>query len=216
MGRGDFIELTEAVAAAAPGDRLLVYPGVYEGGLVLDKPLEIIGQGERDSITIQAQGENVVLFQASMGRITNLSLRQLGGGKWYGVDIERGRLHLAGCDISSRSLACVAIHGSADPEVNGNRIHDGKQSGVFVHGDGRGRIEDNDISGNAYSGIEVKEGGNPTVRSNRINRNGFEGVWVWDGGSGTFEENDLRGNERGPWDIEESAGEVQRSGNIEE
>ena len=39
-GRGDFATVSAAIAAAKPGDRILVRPGLYEEGLVVDKPLE--------------------------------------------------------------------------------------------------------------------------------------------------------------------------------
>ena len=48
-----------------------------------------------------------------------------------------------------------------------NRIHDGKQSGVYVFKEGRGVIEDNEIFANAGVGIHVEtnnEGGQPALR----------------------------------------------------
>jgi len=46
MHRGDHVTITEAIEAADPGDRILVRPGTYHEGLVIDKPgLEIIGDG---------------------------------------------------------------------------------------------------------------------------------------------------------------------------
>ena len=72
----------------------------------------------------------MVVFRANISRIANLTLRQAGGeGTWYGVDIGQGRLELEGCDITSHSGACVAIHGGADPRLRRNTIHDGKQCG---------------------------------------------------------------------------------------
>ena len=44
-GRGDFTTVSAAIKAAKPGDRILVRPGLYEEGLVVDKPLEILGDG---------------------------------------------------------------------------------------------------------------------------------------------------------------------------
>ena len=43
--RGDFATVGAAIKAAKPGDRILVRPGLYEEGLVVDKPLEILGDG---------------------------------------------------------------------------------------------------------------------------------------------------------------------------
>ena len=203
MGRGDHITITEAIEAANPGDRILVRPGLYQEGLVIDKPgLEIIGDGNLDGVMVQATGETALLFKTTMGRVTNLTLQQMGGGRnWYGVDIAQGRLELEECNITSQSDACVVIHGGADPLLRRNHIHDGKKSGVFVYDNGQGVLEDNDIFGNSLSGMFITEGGNPTLRHNRINKNGYWAVWVYNGGGGTIEDNDLRDNAKGAWNI---------------
>jgi parallel beta-helix repeat protein len=194
-GRGDFPTVSAAIRAAKPGDRIVVRPGLYEEGLVVDKPLEILGDGPAGEVEIRVRGTNVLLFKASIGRVANLTLRQAGGeGKWFGVDITQGRLDLEGCDISSQSLACVAIHDSADPRLRRNQIHDGKQVGVLVYDDGLGTLEDNDITGNALSGVEIMTGGNPTLRRNQIHDNKEVGVAVHDDGLGTLEDNDITAN----------------------
>jgi parallel beta-helix repeat protein len=110
----------------------------------------------------------------------------------------RGRLELEGCDIASESLACVAIRNGADPRLRRNRIHDGKDVGVYVYDSGMGTLEDNDITANANTGVTVRSGGNPTLRRNRINRNTYEAVRVYEGGRGVIENNDLTGNKRVP------------------
>ena len=145
---------------------------------MIDKPLEIIGDGELGDVVIQATGKDVLVFKTTMGRISNLSMRQMGGGQWYGVDIAQGRLELEGCDITSQSLACVAIHDGADPRLRRNRIHDGKQTGVAVYKNGQGTLEDNDIFGNALAGVEIKTGSNPMLRRNRIHDGKTGGIYV--------------------------------------
>lgn len=194
--RGDHATLTEALEAAKPGDRILVRPGLYKEGVVIDKPVEIVGDGELGEVVVEASGKNVVLFQANMGRIANLTLRQTGGGDWFCVRIGQGRLDLEACDITSQSLACVAIHGGADPRLRRNRIHDGKTGGVYVYDNGQGTLEDNDISGNAMAGVDITEGSNPTARRNRIHNGKTDGVFVRENGQGTLEDNDIFANAR--------------------
>jgi parallel beta-helix repeat protein len=193
--RGDFSTIKAAIDAAKPGDRILVRPGLYQEGLVIDKPLEILGDGPVADISIRARDADVVLFQTNIGRISNLTLRQVGGrGRWFGVDITQGRLEMEGCDISSDSLACVAIQDGADPRLRRNRLHDGEQGGVYVLRDGLGTLEDNEISGNALAGVEIAAGGNPILRRNQIRDGKSTGVLVRKGGLGTFEDNDITGN----------------------
>jgi len=195
---GNFLTLTAAIESAQPGDRILVRPGLYRENIVLDKPLEIIGQGSVEDIVIQAGDADVLLFKTNIGRVTNLTLQQLGGsgGKklWYGVNIEQGRLELEGCNISSQSGACVAIHGGADPHLRRNLIHDGKQSGVHVYNGGLGTLEDNDITGNSYTGVMITRQGNPTLRRNRIHDGKESGTHIDGTGLGLLEDNDISGN----------------------
>jgi len=117
MYRGDYATISEAIEAADPGDRIIVRPGLYQEGLVIDKPLEIIGDGKLEEIMVQAAGENVLLFRTTMGRVANLTLRQIGGGEWSCVDIGQGCLELMDCDVTSLGLTCVVIHGNADPHA---------------------------------------------------------------------------------------------------
>lgn len=214
--RGDFATITEALKAVKPGARILVRPGVYEEGIVLDKPVELLGDGPRDKIVIESSGQDTVLFKATVGRLANLTLRQTKGGiRYYGVDIAKGRLEVEDCDISSQSLTCVAIHGRTNPTLRRNRIHDGNGCGVIVSKNGQGTLEDNEIFANAF-GVVIWTGGNPTLRRNRISKNGWNGIRVWDKGGGIFEDNDLRGNADEAWDIApDCEANVQRSGNLE-
>ena len=219
MHRGDHASIAAAISAASPGDRIIVRPGLYEESLVIDKALEIIGEGPSGDVVLKGTADtSTIAFRANMGRIANITIRQPPGEKTrYAVSIEQGRLDLEQCDISSDNAAAVAIRGGSDPRVRRNRIHDGKQGGVYVNENGQGLLEDNEIFGNALAGVEIKEGGNPTLRRNRITENGHEAVWISDGGGGTFIDNDLRGNRRGAWDIADGCEPlVQRRGNIDD
>ncbi len=214
---GDFTTISAAIEAAQPGDRIVVRPGLYPEGLVIDKTLQIIGDGGPGEVVVQAEGKDVILFQTTMGRVANLTLRQNGGGDWSGVDITQGRLDLEDCDITSKGPACVAIHGGADPRLRRNRIHDGKQGGVWVYDDGQGTLEGNDIFGNALAGVEIKTGANPTLRSNRIHDGKGSGVVVHDeNGQGTLEDNDIFGNATSGVDISEGANPTLRGNRIQD
>lgn len=191
--RGDFQTISAAIQQAAAGQRILVRPGRYQEGLRLEKPLEIIGEGNLDEIIIEATGQDAVFFHTEFGRVAQLTLRQNGGGSFYAVEIGQGRLELEGCDISSQSLAGIAIHGGADPRIRHNRIHDGPSSGILVHENGRGTLEDNDIFGHGLSGIEITTGGDPVLRRNRIHDGKGAGVYVHQNGRGAFEDNEIFG-----------------------
>jgi F-box protein 11 len=191
---GAFATVSAAIKAAKPGDRILVRPGLYQECLVIDKPLEIIGDGPVEDIEIRGRGASVLSFQATIGRVANLTLRQVAGDSGLGVEIRQGRLDLEGCDLSSKSGSCIYIRDSADPRVRGNRIHDARDAGVLVYGNGLGTLEDNEISGGGKSGVIIREGGNPVLRRNQISDNRDAGVLVYDNGLGMLEDNEIAGN----------------------
>jgi parallel beta-helix repeat protein len=210
---GDYATISSAIEMAVPGARIVVRPGEYREGLVITKPLEIIGEGDRNEIVVIARGQDALLFKTNLGRVSNLTLRQAGGGDWFGVDIAQGRLELEACDITSRSLACVAIHGGADPRLRRNRIHGGKEAGIFIFEGGQGIIEDNDVSGNR-GGIAISGGSNPALRRNRIHRSKEEGVFVYEDGQGLFEDNEIFRNRYSGVEVTEGGNPTLRRNRI--
>jgi F-box protein 11 len=214
LHRGDYSKIADALQVAESGYRILIRPGLYREGIIIDKAVELIGDGDPGDVVIEATGKDVILFRANMGRAVNLTIRQAGEGEWYGVDIEQGRLDLEACDITSRSLACVAIHGGADPRLRRNRIHDGQQSGVHVFDNGLGTLEDNEIVGNRLAGVSVKTGGNPTFRRNRIYDGNSSGVFVFENGVGVFEDNEIFGNAVAGVSIAEGGNPILRRNRI--
>ena len=214
MGRADHVTISEAIEAADSGDRILVKPGLYQESLVIDKPVELIGDGATEDIVIQSVGANAILFKTTMGRVSNMTLRQMHGGDWFCVNATQGRLFLEECDITSLSLACVAINGGADPRLRRNKIHHSNQSGVIVYDNGLGNIDDNDIYANGLSGVEIRNGANPVLHGNRIYENKEAGVYVYDDGQGRLENNDIYLNSRAGMRIGNSGRPVLRRNRI--
>jgi F-box protein 11 len=107
-------------------------------------------------------------------------------------------------EIFANALSGVQIDRGGNPTLRRNRIHDGKQDGVYVLENGEGIMEQNEISANTLSGVEITSGGNPTLRRNRIFGNKRYGIRILENSGGVFESNDLRGNPNA-WDIASSS-----------
>lgn len=193
-GRGDFTTMRAAIRAAEPGDRISVRPGLYEERLVVDEPLEILGDGPVSKIEIRAHGTHVLAFEARSGRVSNLTLRQTGGNDCHGVEIRRGQLQLDGCDINSQSAACVAILGGAESLLRRNKIHNGAKSGVLIRDGALGTLEENTITENTTSGVIISTGANVTLRGNKIHGNMESGIFVYGHASATLLDNDITDN----------------------
>jgi F-box protein 11 len=205
-GHGDYLTIGEAIDAAKPGDSIHVRAGEYHEGLVLTKPLEIIGDGA-NQVQVEATGTNAVLVHLGEGgtnsspitrrrvRIAGLTLRT-NADERFGVDVKRGHLVIEDCDISSQSLACVAVCGKeAKATLRRNTIHDGAEGGVYIRDGANALVEHNRISGHKKPAVEVLEHANATVRDNVIEDNKDNGVRVFDNGRADLRDNTLLKNE---------------------
>jgi parallel beta-helix repeat protein len=194
MLRGPHRTIADALAVAASGDRIIVRPGTYDEGLLVDKPLEILGEGKAEEIIVQTERSNALAFRTTLGRVANVTFRQLGGGDYFAVDITQGRLTLERCRIESASLAGIAIHGAeAEPIVRNSTIHRCRQSGVIVFDRARGTLEENDVANNSIFGILIRDGASPVLRGNQVHDNEHGGVSV-DAAVGRIEDNSIFSN----------------------
>jgi F-box protein 11 len=199
-GDGDYINISGALKFAGPGARLLVRPGVYREGLVLDKPVEINGDGTPGTVIIANADASCVLMRTDEARVRGLTLRQesvigIGQEGFFAVDIPQGRLTLEDCDITSDSLSCVGIHNDlTDPIIRRCRIHAGSDSGVFVFDAARGTVEDCDIDNNTNVGVAITGDATLVVKRCAIHGGRDAGVVAWKGGSGSVENCTIFGN----------------------
>ncbi|KAF2393282.1 right-handed parallel beta-helix repeat-containing protein [Pseudomonas frederiksbergensis] len=216
LHRGHFTTISEALKVAKAGDQILVRPGTYQEAIVIDKPLEIIGDGPIGEVVIESKNATTVRFHSTMGRLSNLVLRQMGSEKYFCIDISQGRLDVDGCDITSKKLSGVSVRSGASPQFRRNRIHSCGQSGVLIREGSSGTFEDNEIFGNFFSNVFVKAGANPTFRRNRIFESKQSGIYIFEQGYGLFEDNEVFGNGTVAVIIKDDGGPVIRRNRLYE
>lgn len=150
MGEG----LAEAIAGAAPGDVLILSPGLHRGPVVIDKPLVLDGRGEAridaggTGSVIKVTGEDVVIRGLTLTGSGN-SHQEIDSGVL--MTREAARVLVEDNRIEG-NLYGVDIHGARDSIVRGNTII-GRQdrrmndrgNGVYVWNAPGAVVEGNDI-----------------------------------------------------------------------
>lgn len=193
-GNGDFTTISSAIAAAEPGSRIFIRPGDYPENLMLDKALELIGDGAREDIRVVVSEGHAMHVTAAMARVSTLTLlRSAGEGKGVALWVTAGRAAFEDCAFSSKSLSAVVVKGAA-PSFRRCRFHDSTQSGLFVHENARPRIEDCELVGNGLHGLAIKTGAEPVLRRCVLRGNTYDGAFVYENGRGTLEDCELIGN----------------------
>ena len=70
---------------------------------------------------------------------------------------DNGRGIIEGNEIHSNALAGVWITTGSQPTLRRNRIHSGKQVGIYFYDNGGGVLEENDIYNHCFSGIQIRQ-----------------------------------------------------------
>jgi F-box protein 11 len=193
----DYRSISDAIKHVPEKTRILVRPGTYRESIVLDKNVEIVGDGPREQIVLLSSND------ASCIRVATDSAAVVRGTTIHGrakdhcaIDIPRGRLHMSDCIVTCETQrACIEIHNStAQPLIEKCIIRDGGANGILVYDQGAGVIEDCDISNNKRAGVVVERGGDPLVRRCQMHDGQASGIYVQENGKGTFEDCDISNN----------------------
>ncbi|HEY7910337.1 MAG TPA: right-handed parallel beta-helix repeat-containing protein [Blastocatellia bacterium] len=189
---GDYESISEAIRNARPGMRLLVNPGTYFESIVIDKNVELVGQTSLGTVVVESTGGACISMQAAGATVRGMTLRNKGGSlgkRFNAIDIGQGQLTVEDCDVSSDSIAAIAVHGSsANPTIRRTKIHDSPEQGVAFYSSAQGTMEDCEVFGNALAGIEIKESANPTIRGTKVHDGKGSALIVNSGGKGLIED----------------------------
>ncbi len=197
-------KLARAVAAARPGDSLRLAPGLYDGPVVVDRPLSIEG---RPGVVVDGGGHGTVIRITARGvairglTVRNSGIRQEDIDSGIFADkggddavIEDNRLENNEFGISLRGAAgAVARHnvilGRQDLRVNE------RGDGISVWNATGARVEDNDVRF-GRDGIRSTSSHDNVFSGNRFHELRFAVHYMWTDG-GTVSGNLSEGNEVG-------------------
>ena len=151
--------INQAIRSAEPGARISVQPGVYRESLIVDKPIQLMGDGPVEQIIIESRDSPSLIIRAREGEVKGLSLHcyvEDNHANYPAIDIGYGQMLLEGCDVVSNSSVCISIHGlDVAPTIRQCRIHDGSNYGIWLWDKAAGLVEECEIAGMSGAGIMV-------------------------------------------------------------
>lgn len=190
--------LQERIAAAVPGSTLVIEAGLYQGRIVIEGPLTLVGvdrpviDGGGDGSVVTISGEGVV-FQGFEVRHSGRAVTQEAAG----IKVS-GSGHRIEDNIVDDVYFGIHLADGGSNQVIGNRITPGHRPGArpghavsLWHQNGT-RILDNDIS-EARDGIYLTFADNVLAENNSI-RGSRYGVHSMYSENSTFVHNSLSGN----------------------
>lgn len=187
-GRGDFDTIDAAIKAAEPGARILIREGTYTENLVLDKPLELIGEGAADAVLVGVDKDHAMKVTAPMGLVRNMRfLRGEGEGNKVAVWVTAGRCQFEDCSFTSHALSAVAVEGlGTAPQFLRCRFLGSKEAGAHVFDQATPRFDDCVLRDNGLHGLAVQERADPVVQRCVMSDNMYNGLHCYECGRGQF------------------------------
>ncbi|NBT25765.1 MAG: right-handed parallel beta-helix repeat-containing protein, partial [Actinobacteria bacterium] len=175
---------------------IAVRPGEYRECVIVDRDVEIVGEGAPARVVIEALGHNTVTFNTESACLSNVTVKASRSNAAHSaVAVLQGRPTIEGCVLSSDCGTVVLVTGSESaPVLRGCTIRDGKAAGIVVEQSSQAVIEKCFVTANHRWGIIVTTGGNPVIRDCEIWNNLSGGILVRDKGTGTIERCQIYGN----------------------
>ncbi|NNU98469.1 right-handed parallel beta-helix repeat-containing protein [Geobacillus sp. DSP4a] len=230
--------ITAAIQNAVPGAKIFVEPGTYHENIIIDKEIELIGNGPVNEIILYSKNTSAILMQTEHAIVRGITIHQGGQSKeneyYYAVDLPMGSLILEDCNISSDIGGGIRVHNlhtnpviqrcnihntqrngifittKGNPTIRDCKIYNNLMNGVYVNNKGRGTIENCEIYSNTYPNVCIKSEGDPVIRGCKIYESKQNGVWVKEKGRGMIENCEIYSNTYPNVDIESEGDPVIR------
>ncbi|MGQ9572607.1 MAG: right-handed parallel beta-helix repeat-containing protein, partial [Dehalococcoidia bacterium] len=169
----DASTIAAGIAAADPGDTVVICEGTYAGNVTVGKSVTIEGRAEanRDDIIVQG-GAGVDGFAVTADNVT---VRHI---KFDGIDHTGNGIHVSGDNATIQDVEAVKWG-----------------IGIFLEGSSGSVVEDSDVDDNAGAGIAAAGGENSVIQRNVAGANNFRGVIVENEVLTLVAENDLSGSD---------------------
>jgi F-box protein 11 len=168
-GDGNFRTIADALAAAVPGSRIFVRPGVYREVLKIERPVDIIGEGPASGIILEATGGAVIQARADNFSLHGFTIHGSAGEATGSplVEILRGTALVEDCILATGDTGLSVTGNRARAILRRLTLHTFRTCGVRISGRASAQLNGCRIS-SSRSGIAVSEGAEALIRGCHI------------------------------------------------
>ncbi|MER5354005.1 right-handed parallel beta-helix repeat-containing protein [Kitasatospora sp. NPDC002551] len=181
---GEYDTLTEALAAAEPGDTVTVRPGTFRENVVVDKAVTVVAAQGPGTVRIDPPG-GVPLTVTAAAAVRDLVIEGSDrSSPAVLVTGEEATPAFTGCRVETRSAAGVEVTGGARPTLRGCVVANPDGLGLRLRGAGTAAaFEDCEVAAAGQAGLAVLGGATAALERCRVHHASGAGVLLSDPGS---------------------------------
>lgn len=179
-----------AIGAAAPGETIEVYSGVYQERIVIDKPLILKGIDSGSGMPfVDVDDGSAITLYADGITLEGLSARSSSGwGNDAGIMVVSSDNILRNNTASDCGSSGMIFLESHNNTIIGNIAEGNDNEGISLRNCSQSILEGNTANNNRY-GIKLQNSLDNIVRGNSAEGNRFEGIYLEGSAENTMEDN---------------------------
>lgn len=186
-GEGVLTSLNEAIRTASAGQRIRVKPGTYAGAVVVDKPVEIVGDGKPSEVILTSDGGTGLVVKAETAVVRGLTVRvKPDADKGRGVEVRSGRVVLEELEIEAPEAGLVVSGETTAPVVRQVTVRGASAHSLVAVEKAGGFFEKCQFLAGTKCGVLIRGEARPILRGCEVKAEAGAGVVVSDRGEGTF------------------------------
>ncbi|HDR8173328.1 TPA: right-handed parallel beta-helix repeat-containing protein [Bacillus thuringiensis] len=185
--------ISDAVKGASSGTTIVVKPGVYRENIYIDKDINIISEGDKQSTVIEAFKTAIYIDSGSKVFIKGIQIKQFGSEDDALIYCEFGVLQIQECDIYPGKGSGVVVQNHGSLYMQSCQVTGGYANGINFNEGSQGTIENCEIhgmKGEEYPSIFIGKS-SPNIKNCRIHSGPSNAIYMKNGGKPNIENCDL-------------------------
>ncbi|WP_413306664.1 Hsp70 family protein [Bacillus sp. 1P10SD] len=160
--------INEAIYEAPEGSTIIVEPGRYEEEIIINKKIQIIGNGSIDMVILEAKETVILIDTEEEVFIKGLTISQSKSGIGHAIEIPKGKPVIEDCHIYAGIADCINIANMADPVIRQCKLSNGKGKGIVFSNFAKGTIDSCELNGFYSPALWIMDGSHPVVKNCKI------------------------------------------------
>ena len=204
-GEGEYEKIQWAIENATEDDEIRVWDGTYDEDVVVDKRIDLIGNGS-ETTTINGSGNgDAASITADWVNMCGFSVTGASGLRDTGILVESDHNTISNNNCPNNGYG-IYLTSSLGNTITNNTCSENNYYGIYLNSSLGNTITNNTCSENNDYGIFLDSSRDCTIESNTCSGNNIHGISLWHSSGCTITNNTCSENNRNGIDIGYSSG----------
>src|SRR3990170_5835604 len=172
----DFERIQDAINNSTDGDIVLVKPGTYKGGIVINRSISLMGVNKSTTILDSETKSDAVTINENNVVFTGFTIKNGNFPAQFGVNINNRVNATVQYNIIVNNFVGIKLYRATSNTVKWNQLSNNRY-GIFLSHSARNVVFANNITANEWNGIELDWSDQNVIEANTVSSNkayGFE------------------------------------------